>query len=173
MFYFFLSLILLLLLVLAYNIGVYYFTRVPHVRSKNSRLEKIFANLDIKKTDNVYELGCGTAEFLFLAEKYQAAKLYGYELSPLICWYGQIKASLRKSRVKIKCQDFFKVDLKDADIVYLFLVNNVVQKAWQKIKKEVKPGTLVIVLNDEIEGLEAEKVLKFPQTEAKVSFYRV
>ena len=173
MFYFFLSLGLIIILFLLYNIVVYYFTRVPHIKSKDSRLEKVFANLDIKKTDNVYELGCGTAEFLFRAEKYQPTKLIGYELSPIICWYAQFKAIRKKSKAKIKCQDFFKVDLSDADILYLFLVDKVVQSAWQKINLEAKTGTLVIVLNDKIDGAQPEKVFEFPGSGAKISFYRV
>jgi len=173
MIYFYLSLISIIVLFLLYNIVVYYFTRVPHIKSKSERLDKLFANLEIKASDNIYELGCGTAEFLFRAEKYHPAKLIGFELSPAICWYAQLKAKFRKTKIQIKCQNFFKADLRDADILYLFLVEKIVQDAWQKIIQEAKPGTLVIVLNDEIKNVKAEKVLNFPQSRAKISFYRV
>jgi len=87
-------------------------------------------------------------------------KIIGFELSPLHAWYGIIKAKILKSKANIHCQDFLKADIREVDIIYLFLVKPVLIKAWQKIQKEAKKGALVVVLSDEIPGAKYQKVFK-------------
>ncbi|KKP33109.1 MAG: hypothetical protein A2312_03715 [Candidatus Staskawiczbacteria bacterium RIFOXYB2_FULL_32_9] len=54
--------------------------------------------------------------------------------------------------IKIKFQDFWNVNLSDANIVYLFLMQGVYPKLKTKFEKELKPGTKVIVYAWPIEG---------------------
>ncbi|MEA1963226.1 MAG: class I SAM-dependent methyltransferase [Patescibacteria group bacterium] len=112
--------------------------------------KELFKNFTIPKNAAIYELGCGKGDFLFAAEKFLPRKIIGVELSLLHILYGKIKAKFKHSKVKFYYQNFFKTDISDANIIYLFLVEPIVIKIWDKIKKEAKPGTMVIVLSDKI-----------------------
>lgn len=133
-------------LYLFYLIAVYFCTRVPYVKTDKKYLPIIFAHLNITKNSTIYDLGCGAGYFLFAAEKYEPKKIVGYELSPLHACWGKLKIWFKKSAVKIYYQNFFKANISDADIIYLYLVPSVLNKIWLKIKKECHAGTQIICL---------------------------
>jgi len=108
----------------------------------------------------VYELGCATADFLFWAEKYGPKKLIGYEISPLHVFLVKIKAKILNSKVEIVWKDFFEADISEADYIYLFLVREVQDRAWQKISKEGKKGALVIILSEPLSNEKPYKVFR-------------
>lgn len=139
-------------LYLFYNILLYFKTKVPIIITPKEYYDELFNNFSIPKNCTIYELGCSKGDFLFAVEKFEPKKIVGFELSPLHVWYGKTKAKIKKSKVKIKYQDFFKADITDADLIYLFLVEPILIKLWKKIKNEAKPGTIVVVLSDRIPG---------------------
>jgi SAM-dependent methyltransferase len=163
-------------LYLLYQILVYARTKVPIVATPKRYYREIFSQIKIGPHSVIYDLGSGKGDFLFEAEKFHPKKIAGYELSPLHFLFIKLKKFLKKSRVEIHCRDFFKADISDADIIYLFLVPQIVLEAWQKIKKETRPGTLVIVLSDRIKGENHERsFLSDPKSKksSRVYVYRV
>ena len=110
----------MLFLYLIYSIIVYFRTKVPYIVTPRKYFSVIFQHLNITPQTIIYDLGCGTGDFLFAAEKHNPKKLFGFELSPLHAWYGIIKAKILKSKANIHCQDFLKADIQEVDIIYLF-----------------------------------------------------
>ena len=161
---------------LVYLIALYLRTRVPYVVTPRRRLPLLFAHLRITPETVIYDLGCGKGDVLFAAEKYGAKKIIGFELSPLHAWYAQLKALLLRSEVRVRRQDFFLADIGEADIIYLFLVQSMVDKLWPKIKKEAKRGATIVVLCNKIPDIEPAQVLLPVDEEesgAKVYLYRI
>lgn len=141
-----------------YLVSIYIRTRVPYVVTPRKRLPLIMEHLHITPNTVMYDLGCGKGDVLFAAEKFHPKKLVGFELSPLHAWYAQIKAKILDSEVQIYRRDFFTADISDADIIYLFLVQSMVEKIWVKIQKEAKPGAKVVVLANTIPLANAEHI---------------
>ncbi|KKQ28236.1 MAG: Methyltransferase type 12 [Candidatus Magasanikbacteria bacterium GW2011_GWC2_37_14] len=159
------------LIFLLYGLVIYCFTRVPHVITPISKIKTILENLDVKNKI-IYDLGCGKGDFLFSLEKFGPAKLVGFELSPLLVWWGKFKAKIKNSKVEIKRKNFFNVDIVKADIIYLFLVQAVINKLAVKIIKEAKPGAEIICLADQVPGLVPTKVIESnPGGKFKVKIY--
>lgn len=149
------------LLYLVYLIIVYSRAKVPIIITPKKYFPVIFKNVEIKPGSVIYDLGCGRGDFLFYAEKnINTKKLVGFELSPIHTLCAKLKAKALKSKVKIYCKDFFKADISDADVIYLFLVKPVLIKTWEKIEKEVEKGCIIITLSDEIPGIKYKKVFK-------------
>ena len=153
-------LFLLLPSYILYLIILYLKTKVPYVLTPKKYFPIIFKNLEINSETIIYDLGCGNGDFLFAAEKLGPKKLVGFELSPWHFLLGKIKAKILKSKAEIYLKDFFKVDISQADIIYLFLVESMVIKLWPKIKKEAKPGATVAILSNSIPGVEYAKIIK-------------
>jgi hypothetical protein len=147
-----------------YLVLTYFKTRVPYVTTSKKYFPVIFENMKITPETVIYDLGCGAGSFLFAAEKLKPKKLVGFELLALHAWWGRLKAKILKSKVKIYRRDFFKANLSEADIIYLFLVKSIVLKVWEKIRKEGKRGALIVTLSDEIPDV---KYLKKFKTEPK------
>jgi len=161
-----------------YHILVYFHTRVPIVNTPRKYFDQLFYNLKIPKNSTIYELGCGAqANFLFRAQNYKPCKLVGYELSILHACFARFKAKLKKKSqktpIEIYCQDFWKVSLSDADIVYAFLVPEIVQKVWEKLKKEAKPGTILISLADQIPGEKIWQQIPTRPNDTKTTYYYI
>lgn len=141
-----------------YLISVYIRTHVPYVVTPRKHLPLIMEHLGITPDSIIYDLGCGKGDVLFAAEKFHPKKLVGFELSPLHAWYAQTKSWFLKSKVQIYRRDFFTADISDADIIYLFLVQSVVEKIWVKLQKETKPGTKVVVLANTIPAGSGQRI---------------
>jgi len=147
-------------LYLFYLIVIYFVTKVPYATTPQEYYNTIFKNIKITKKTKVYELGCGKGKFLFEADKkFHPAELVGYDLSPLHIFYDKVKAKILKSKIKFYLQDFFKADLRKADLIYLFLTPRSVKQIWPKIKKETKKGARVVILSDGLPGVKYEKII--------------
>lgn len=109
---------------------------------------------------NVYtvELGSGDGRFLrYVAKKYQANG-YGVDLNPVVVWWSNILARIDKVKVRFYRKNIFSVSLNEADVVYLFLLPEVIVKLRPKLEDELKKGVLVISHGFKIDGWEERLV---------------
>ena len=117
----------------------------PYVPTRHKELEKIFNDIKIKPKQFFYELGCGDGRVsLYAASNYQV-KAIGVDVNPILIWYANFLKKFKKINncLFIK-QDIFATDLSRADIVYLFLMPNLISKLVEKMDKELKKSALVI-----------------------------
>lgn len=156
-----------------YHVFIYTKTKVPIVVTPKEYYKELFNNFKIESGKNIYELGSGRGDFLFAVEKFAGEKLVGYELSFLHVAYARLRAYIKKSNAKFFAVDFFEEDLSDADIIYMFMVEPIINKAWKKIKNECKRGTVVIVLADKIYNETPFLEIATRPNKSKSSFYRL
>lgn len=104
--------------------------------------------LNISAKDVVYELGSGDGEFILTAvSEFGAKKGVGIEIDHLRYWVSVLKQKIRRvSGAEFIRGDFKKVKLKDATVVYFYLVPAVIKRILPKLKKELKPGTRIVSL---------------------------
>ena len=166
----FFSIFITILIFSLFSIFYIIVTGVPWVKTPDKNIKKIFDNVDLPKGSRVYDLGCGDGRFLFESEKrgYQAM---GFELYIYPYLKAVTKKKLTKSTIKIKRKNFFKNDLSDASLVFVFLVGRIMKKTEEKLKKELKSGSVVASYGFEFPNLKLEKVLDtYP---SKTYFYKI
>jgi SAM-dependent methyltransferase len=167
----FLLLIILFLAVQFYNI--IFRSYAPFISTRRKVLQRIVEELKTADSCTIYELGCGDAGFLRLArQKFPGAKLIGIEYSILPYIIAQVQSSLSGSKIKFIKKNFFKVDFKDADIIYCFLNITSMARLEPKLKAECKPGALFISYHFTLPGHSPEKVLEMKNKD-KIYFYRL
>lgn len=91
-----------------------------------------------------YDLGSGSGELLFYLSKKYGVNCVGIEISPFLYLYSKIK-SLFFRKVKIKYGNFYKYDLSEADVVYVFLFPKTYHKLKTKISSGLKTGTRIVL----------------------------
>ena len=95
----------------------------------------------------VYDLGSGDGKLLFLASK-KGATAIGLEINPLLVIYATLRAirieGSHTSMVQIRWKNFWKANLSDADVVFVYLLPWRMERLAAKLKKECKPGTLIV-----------------------------
>lgn len=130
--------------------------RVPYVNTPPEYLDKIIANIKISKGATIYDLGCGSGDFLRLVERFEPAKRIGLEISPWAYFVATIK-NWRLKRTVIKLKDFFKEDVSAADFVYVYLLPRLMDKISEKLKQELKTGTQVVTVGSALPGWEIKQ----------------
>jgi len=131
---------------------------VPWVPVWRRDLKRIDEYLRPKTGKLFVELGCGDGRALvFFAER--GLKAVGYELSPLPFFAGWLRSFFHKN-MKIYLRNLWNISLRDADIIYIFLMPNLYEKLGEKLKQEGKNGARVISYVWPIKAMEADYVSK-------------
>ena len=149
--------IVFLFLQLGFAIFIFYLmlafvTGAPFVPSTNPTAQTMIRLARIKQGMRVYDLGAGDGKLLFLATK-KGATAVGLEINPLLVLWTRIKKMLsRQSKtefnpaggVTVRWKNFWHADLSDADVVFVYLLPWRMEKLATKLKRECKPGTLIV-----------------------------
>jgi len=153
-----------------YNIVFYGYP--PFISSSQDSIVKIIKATDIKGEETVYELGCGRARFLKTIEGlYPKTKLIGVENLFSVYLSSKLRLKFQGSHIKLLNEDFFKLNLSDANIIYCYLNNTTMIKLGEKIIKKCKSGTQVISQTFTLPQLTPNKVENI--NNKKVYFYIV
>jgi hypothetical protein len=99
----------------------------------------------IKAGDKFFDLGAGDGRTLFAAAAAGAIS-EGFEISLLPYLITKIKIlfSQDKNKTKIFFRDFWKINLGEADVIFVFLMPRIMEKLKEKMEKELKPGARII-----------------------------
>ena len=139
-----LLLILLFLLLMLVSTIMHMFSGAPWVPSTGPTIELMLKEAGLKPGQKIYDLGCGDARLLIKAEKRFQTKGVGYENAPLAYVVSMLNKLIHRSNVEVRYRNFFKDSLKPAEVIFLYLGPEVQKKLAPKLKKECKPGTLIV-----------------------------
>ncbi|MDD3711321.1 MAG: hypothetical protein PHP37_01845 [Patescibacteria group bacterium] len=165
-----LLIIMVFSLIQLYNIAFRGFA--PFISTKFNAILAILKELNLSGQETVYELGAGKAGFLrAIEQKFKNEKLIGIEYAWWPYCLARMQIMLSGSKIKLIRNDIFKVNLKEADIIYCFLSPKMMDLLEKKFRKECRPGTLIISYHFRMKGEEPEKVIK--ENKNSIYFYRI
>lgn len=137
---------------------------VPFVPSRMRVVKKMITAARLKQDDVVFDLGCGDGRILFEAEKKLRAgtrnKAVGFEIAPLVYFLAWARKFFARSRANIRFQSFFAANLRRANVIFCYLIPNVMPRLAAKIKKECKKGTRIVSNTFHIPGLKLVRILR-------------
>ena len=120
---------------------------VPFVPTPNEVVEQMLKMANVSNGDIVFDLGSGDGRIPITAvQRYAAKRAVGVEINPDLVKQSRENAEKAgvSDRVKFLQQDLFKTDLRDANVVTLYLLPDVNLKLRPKLFEELKPGTRVV-----------------------------
>ncbi len=119
---------------------------VPYVPTTEKAVEEMLKLADVKKSDVVYDLGCGDGRIVIAAAKNYGARGVGIDINP-----ERIKEAQKNAKdagvehlVRFEEDDLFKADIRSATVVTLFLLSHINLKLRPKLLMELKPGTRIV-----------------------------
>ena len=118
----------------------------PNWRTKRGVARTAFKLAKVSSKDTVYELGSGSATALIVAVSEFGAKGVGIEIEPFRFLLSKItvwKRGLSKN-ITLKRGNFYKENLSEASVLYLYLVPQTLNRLIPKFRKELKKGTRII-----------------------------
>lgn len=119
---------------------------VPYVPTTEPAVEAMLKLAGVKKTDVVYDLGCGDGRIVIAAAKVYGARGVGIDINPERI--QEARANAKKAGVehlvRFEENDLFDANISDATVVTLFLLSNINLKLRPKLLKDLKPGTRIV-----------------------------
>ena len=110
----------------------------------------------VQPGETVYDLGAGDGRALVIAAREFKAKAVGIEVEPLHCavaWFRALFSGV-VGRVSIRRDNLLYADLSDADVVFIYLNPDLVEKLRPQFELNLQPGTRVVSVSFPFEGWE-------------------
>jgi SAM-dependent methyltransferase len=132
---------------------------VPYVPSPNNVVDAMLKLAEVKKTDKVYDLGCGDGRIVITAAKQFGSQGVGVDINPERVQEARANAKSAgvDKLVTFREGDLFEADIKDATVVTLYLLPDVNVKLRPKLFRDLKPGTRVVSHSFDMGDWKADK----------------
>lgn len=137
------------------------FTRAPFIPSPSEIAPKILEALELDENSVLYDLGCGDGHVLMSGKIFQPrAKFVGIERS----WLPYLAACYKsrhmdKNSLRFIRSSFFKVNLSEANRVFIYLFPGLMNDLLPKLQRELRPGTKVVSCDFEFKDKQPVKVI--------------
>jgi uncharacterized protein (TIGR03000 family) len=124
--------------------------KVRWVPTPTDIIDKMCDLAKVTKNDTVYDLGCGKGEMLIEAvKKFNAKHAVGIDIDPVILDGGKVKVKDAgvADKIDLKVGDILNVtekDMADADVVLLYIGDELGERLGPVLKKALKPGARVV-----------------------------
>lgn len=132
---------------------------VPYVPTTDAAVKAMLELGQVKKTDVVYDLGCGDGRIVIAAAKLFGARGVGIDINP-----ERIKEAKENAKkagvenlVRFEENDLFEANFREATVVTLFLLPTINLKLRPKLMEQLKPGTRIVSNTFDMGDWKAEK----------------
>lgn len=144
---FIISLIEILAVIYAILAAIYCLRGAPYVPTTNERIINSIKLANIKPGMRVADLGSGDGKVLIHLAK-MGCIAHGYEIHPFLSLISQwnIRRAGLKGGVFIHKQDFWKVNLSEFDLIYIYGITYIMKRLEEKLNKELKPGAQIVCI---------------------------
>lgn len=149
-----LSILLFVLILLWVLIPAFY--GLPLVSTRLERIRRALELVNLQPDETLYDLGAGDGRVLFLAAREFGAKAIGIEIGPVQCmliWLRALAGGMR-DRVQIRWANFYKADLHEADVIFVYATSREVEKLAPHLKAQMKRGSRLISISADFPGWE-------------------
>ena len=119
--------------------------------SARIRVRTALDHLPMREDEYLIDVGCGDGRVIREAARRYGARCRGYEINPLLFAIAWL-LSLGRSRVTVRCRNFWHEDLGEADVVFCYLFPDIMPRLARKLEGELKPRTRVVSCNFPLPG---------------------
>ena len=146
----------------------------PYVPSNQKETEELLKLAGLKPKQLMVELGSGDGRVLRTAVKNFGVYGIGIDVNPVLNWWATLLSKKQKlANIKFISKNIFDYDLSKADVVYLFLMPELINKLENKFNREIRPKTLMISHGFEIKFWKKYLTKKRDHKPFPTYYYRV
>ncbi|HZV98944.1 MAG TPA: class I SAM-dependent methyltransferase [Methylophilaceae bacterium] len=129
-------------------------SQVPFYPSGAAARRELDRLLPKNRQISMVDIGSGLGDLaMHISASRPGSRIVGVEIAPLPWLISRMRAWFRKSSARFDYGDYRKLDFADFDVVFAYLSPAAMTALWQKACTEMRPGTLLISYEFEIEGV--------------------
>jgi SAM-dependent methyltransferase len=133
---------------------------VIYVPTPQPIVDRMLQLAKIKKSDLVYDLGCGDGRIVVTAAKKYGVRAVGFDVDPVRV--AEARENVRKNKlghlVTIEQKDIFTLDLSPATVVTLYLLPELNVRLIPQLE-QLKPGSRIVSHDFDMEGVTPQRHL--------------
>jgi len=125
------------------------FYGLPAKPTQPDRIRAALKLVKLQPDEVLYDLGAGDGRVLLIAAKEFGAKAVGLEVGPMqifVSWLRVLFNGIRH-KVRIEAGNYYKADLREADVVYVYATSREVRKLAPLLAKQMKQGSRVVSIS--------------------------
>lgn len=133
-------------------------TRVPLYLSSREAVDAVVRRLPPRPGLQVIDLGCGLGGWLAgLGAARSDLRLSGVEMAPLNWLLSRLRLG---GRADIRLGSLWEADLSGYDVVYAYLSPAPMGRLWDKVQREMRPGTLFVSNSFAVPGVTPDETVE-------------
>ncbi|MEO1765678.1 class I SAM-dependent methyltransferase [Thiobacter aerophilum] len=133
-------------------------SRVPLYLSGQPVWQAIEAHLPV--SGRVLDLGAGLGgPLLYLARRRPDLQFEGIEAAPLP-WLASCMRAWGLANLRLRWGSFWRLPLESYDLVFAYLSPAAMPQLWQKVRAEMRPGSLFISVEFPVPGVAADQIIE-------------
>ena len=154
---------------------------LPPVPTKPERIQKALKLAKLRPNETLYDLGAGDGRVLVIAARDFGAKAVGLEIGPIQCALIWLRATASGfgNQIQVHWENFYKADLKDADVVFVYATSKEVMKLAPHLEAHMRKGARLVSISadfsewepQEIDRQELIFVYKMPPIQGNIATY--
>lgn len=119
---------------------------LPYVPVGNKPMKKAFSMLNVRKGDQMVDIGSGDGKFILYAARQVEATCVGIEINWFLHFLAVTKSKLTRTKGKavFKHASFWNESFTQYNRVYLFNMPSVIRKLSERLVKELKDDALIV-----------------------------
>ncbi len=122
---------------------------LPPVPTNLERIQKALKLVNLQPNETLYDLGAGDGRVLLIAARDFDAHAIGIEIGPIQCaliWL-RVVANGYTRKIQVRWENFYKADLKDADVVFVYATSKDVRKLAPHLETQMKRGSRLVSIS--------------------------
>jgi precorrin-6B methylase 2 len=154
---------------------------LPLITTRPERIRKALKLVNLQPNEVLYDLGAGDGRVLLIAARDFSAKAVGIEIGPFQCAWIWLRAAASGlgDRIQVRWGNFYKVDLHDADVVFVYATSREVVKLAPHLERQMKRGARLVSISADFSEWEPSAfddgdlifVYNMPPTQGSIASY--
>jgi cyclopropane fatty-acyl-phospholipid synthase-like methyltransferase len=114
----------------------------------------------VNSGERLVDLGSGDGRVLITAAKDYGLVGTGIEIDPIKVWLANLRVRVAgvRDKVQIVRANIFDADYSEADILFIYLTHQAIDKLFPDILEQLKPNTKILCYRFCIQGMTPDKV---------------
>lgn len=139
---------------------------VVFIPTPNDVVARMLDLAAVQKRDHVYDLGCGDGRIVIAAAKRFGCRATGFDVDPIRVEesHDNVKRGMVGDLVRIEQQDIFKLDLRPASVITLYLSPRFNARLIPQLET-LRAGSRIVSHQFGIQGVKPDKVVEIVSEE--------